>query len=519
MKALNTSFFAGIISTLLWLTVISPAVIADTQIQGNIALHFKKAARDQVNLDIRPIDDTPVSDVSAQLGDVDLPVRLVADYPDDQQLTSILFLVDTSDPGRKQAIEKTISHIEQLLTFSQPHYRYGLARFDTDLHFLTSLGAGKSTIQANTTQLQAVGKTTELYRNTLSAIKQFSRYPADRKFLFLLSDGRAEDRAYFHRDVVQAARQNDISIFTIGYADTIHLTVELQTLRRLSEETGGQYLSAQPGTYQLDQNSLQSMFSSMDLGALYTLNLAPAMEAGIGGTQEIRLSISTGPSLTSAALKIRLPAVAPRAVKKPGPAPEPVIKVTPPPAPQVIIERIPVDNEQDNLQVAWILIGLSMVLLIVIIILLLQLRTRKRQSQLLPSSTVKDQAEDDESAAYAWLETADEHSINPRRFPIRSTDTKIGRYRGNDIALHDSAVSRYHAEIHFTDDGNFVITDMGSKNGILVNNVEVLEQPLSNNDIIEIGDIRLRFVIPDEIAEDLQDTQMFRTQFPDYKSA
>ena len=41
-----------------------------------------------------------------------------------------------------------------------------------------------------------------------------------------------------------------------------------------------------------------------------------------------------------------------------------------------------------------------------------------------------------------------------------------------------------------------------------------LEQRLQNNDIIEIGDVRLRFVIPEELAEDLQDTQMFRTQIP-----
>ena len=115
--------------------------------------------------------------------------------------------------------------------------------------------------------------------------------------------------------------------------------------------------------------------------------------------------------------------------------------------------------------------------------------------------------------AYAWLEMAD-GSLNPVRYPIRSTDTKIGRYRGNDIPLHDSAVSRYHAEIHFTDDGRFVITDMGSKNGIQVNDKEVLEQQLKNNDIIEIGDVRLKFIIPDHVAEDLEDTQMFKTQVP-----
>jgi pSer/pThr/pTyr-binding forkhead associated (FHA) protein len=55
---------------------------------------------------------------------------------------------------------------------------------------------------------------------------------------------------------------------------------------------------------------------------------------------------------------------------------------------------------------------------------------------------------------------------------------------------------------------------MGSKNGIQVNDKEVLEQQLHNNDIIEIGDIRLKFIIPEQLAEDLEDTQMFKTQIP-----
>ena len=515
MNIRNISFFLVLAKylTLPALLFASLALQAETVLQGNATLHYNKIASDRLSLDIRPLDNIPINQVTAQLDGIDLPVSRIADYPNEEQRTTILFLVDTSDPGRQQAVNRNIAHIRQLLDFSQPHYRYGLARFDTDLHFLTSLGVNPQAVLEKTTALKAVGKTTELYRNTLGAIKHLARYPSDRKFLFLLSDGRAEDRAYFHRDVVKAAVQNNISIFTIGYADTVSLTVALQTLRRMSEETGGQYLSSKPGTYQLDNNQLQRLFETIDLGAHFSIDLSPAIAARIGGNQDITLSITSGVSHASAVLPIKLPQMI---------SPVPVqatidsASTAAPVRPQVIIERVPqqIDVQPLPFEWIWILIAISLLLLVLLIYLVFQLKGRKTEHT--HTVPVEEQPDDD---AYAWLEIADDHSANPRRYPIRSADTKIGRYRGNDIALHDSAVSRYHAEIHFTDDGHFVIADMGSKNGLLVNDQEVLEQRLENNDIIEIGDVRLRFIIPDELADDLEDTQIFKTLIPGVKQA
>ena len=489
------------------LLAFSASVSADTVLQNNAIVHYNKVASDRLGLDIRPLDTTPISKVSAQLEGIDLPVSTAGNYPSKQQTTAILFLVDTSDPGRQQAMENNIRHIDQLLGFQRPHYRYGLAHFDTDLHFLTQLGVSPDTIRQKAHGLKAEGKTTELYRNTLGAIKQLSRYPADRRFLFLLSDGRAEDRAYFHRDVTQAAIKNNISVFTIGYADTVSLTVALQTLRRLSEETGGQYLSTQPGTYQLDNSQLQQMFDSIDLGALFNIDLTPALQANIGGRQEITLSITSGSSHTLVSLPVKLPAIRQAQAT-------PIIPVTPvaaePAVQQIIIERIPAETSAVLTEdIYWLLIALSV--LMVSSILFLAVKLRNRTPTAAPVTPTPAESTDD---AYAWLEMADDTSAHPRRYPIHSTETKIGRYRGNDIALHDSAISRYHAEIHITDDGRFVIADMGSTNGLSVNDKEVLEQRLENNDIVEIGDVRLRFVIPEELADDLEDTQMFRTQVP-----
>lgn len=69
--------------------------------------------------------------------------------------------------------------------------------------------------------------------------------------------------------------------------------------------------------------------------------------------------------------------------------------------------------------------------------------------------------------------------------------TSIGRGRSNDVVLHDSSVSREHAEIVPRDDG-YVVRDLGSTNGVLVNGAKVREAPLQAGDTLLLGTIELR---------------------------
>lgn len=66
----------------------------------------------------------------------------------------------------------------------------------------------------------------------------------------------------------------------------------------------------------------------------------------------------------------------------------------------------------------------------------------------------------------------------------------IGR-KECDLILDDRLVSRRHAELT-TDGGAVTISDLGSKNGTLVNGRKISRSPLAPNDLIAIGPIRLR---------------------------
>ena len=73
------------------------------------------------------------------------------------------------------------------------------------------------------------------------------------------------------------------------------------------------------------------------------------------------------------------------------------------------------------------------------------------------------------------------------KFRIKpSAIAMIGRDPESDVVLNDPATSRRHAHIEFKD-GKYVLTDLGSANGTLVNDQRVKERVLSDGDVIKIG--------------------------------
>ncbi len=86
------------------------------------------------------------------------------------------------------------------------------------------------------------------------------------------------------------------------------------------------------------------------------------------------------------------------------------------------------------------------------------------------------------------------------RFPLTRDRVTIGRSRESDIFLPDQWLSRHHAEIR-RDGAGFVVVDLGSKNGTLLNGDQVASnQRLRHGDVITLGEHILTF--SDENAGD-----------------
>lgn len=71
---------------------------------------------------------------------------------------------------------------------------------------------------------------------------------------------------------------------------------------------------------------------------------------------------------------------------------------------------------------------------------------------------------------------------------------RVGRADDNDIVLDDLLVSRHHAELRETKDGDYELVDLGSTNGTYVNGRRVESGVLKELDVVAIGHHQFRLV-------------------------
>jgi phosphoserine phosphatase RsbU/P len=108
-------------------------------------------------------------------------------------------------------------------------------------------------------------------------------------------------------------------------------------------------------------------------------------------------------------------------------------------------------------------------------------------------------------------------SGNRTRLLISSTPFVIGRQSDSGLVLRDNRISRQHARI-VVENGLYVIEDLGSRHGVLVNGEPVTRQTLKTSDRIDFGfedSYKLTFLYDDdELTRLLQQIQTGQTSLP-----
>jgi pSer/pThr/pTyr-binding forkhead associated (FHA) protein len=79
----------------------------------------------------------------------------------------------------------------------------------------------------------------------------------------------------------------------------------------------------------------------------------------------------------------------------------------------------------------------------------------------------------------------------------------VGRSDEADIQLVHPLVSRRHAELNLGDDGSFVVTDLGSRNGTILNDamLENASRSVSGEAVVQVGPYMLRLT-PAAVLQD-----------------
>ena len=87
-----------------------------------------------------------------------------------------------------------------------------------------------------------------------------------------------------------------------------------------------------------------------------------------------------------------------------------------------------------------------------------------------------------------------------RRHALTLKPQDIGRDPSCHIQIDDATISRRHADIRGDASGQFMIRDLGSKNGTLVNDLAITTKPLADGDEIVFGSISAIFCLSDSMS-------------------
>ena len=398
-----------------------------------------------VNCDYRHSAGIDVKEVSLKIAGQSSQIdsKNLAVYPAAGQTTAILFLVDVSDPKRKNTVEKkNVAIINEMLAAQKPYEKIGIAVFDSDLEVLVPISADQAATKEAVKNIKASGQATEFYKNILSAIEILKKTDATRKALVILSDGKDEDRAYTPQDVIAAAKSAGVVILSLGYLEKPTDSPYLQNLQRLANDTFGVYYNATDSKFPPE---------------LATKPFAFVEEGG-------RVGFPYGENVGKKPVTITLGTKSSKGLDLVAEVDFPDNRTT--------LQKI-IDFCKSN----WIelLSGLvAFIGLVVAIFLFIRHRRRNRPVKIV----------------YAQL---DEMDGLDTRHELTKTASTIGRSKDNDIQLSNDSISAHHAEIHRRREGDFYIVDLASSNGVYVNGNRVNQLELHDGDLIELGEVRLHF--------------------------
>ena len=435
--------------------------------------------------DIRADGFAVFKDVKARIKgeSQDLETKFEAFDPAAQGSTTY-YLIQVLPNARRTTLSQMADAVAAFSDQRDGKRRFTAYTFANELTLIADSGASKAEFVRQVIAIKPAAGTIQLYKAALEAVEALTKESGDRKALVILGDGTSDDTGYGHDQVVKAAKDGGIAIHALGFYDDTKQRPKFQKLTRLAEDTGGYAAEVKQSANARDFN--KDIVSGRFVGeVLENGGTAKVTMKGPAGTQTVEFSanLSDGKSLT-AEQKVEVPAAPAPSYEDTGPSDR---TAEPEPPPAGVLDGL-FDWAGDNA----ILLGVLGVLLGLGVTGFLVYGTPPvaggggpdGEGELLRDAEGR-------PVVYGWLEMLDG---NASRHPLRTTNVRVGRHRDNDICLQNDSISRRHAVLHYNaETRRFVITDLGGGNGVVVNKTRYKSRELNDGDMVELGEVRLRF--------------------------
>lgn len=390
----------------------------------------------------------------------------------------VAFLIQVMEPSRRSVVNDMLDTVVKLAQGRDSRRRFAAYGMGDELKLVADFNASKADFDKQVKAIRTVKQNTQIYKNALDVIARLAREKADRKALVILGDGTSDDPVggYIPEQVVKAANDAKVTINALGYMAESADLPQFQILRRLADDTGGFRKEVRVGNQQRFAVTAQFLDEALGNGGQVKVTFKePA------GPLTITLEVEFGNGKTESVDHSLVVPVPPVAQPPPAPVPPPVVE-----PPQAWHQKLAA-WVRNNLAVA-VVIGTALCLGTVGMALF-ALSGRNWKGEAAVGEPLLDAQ--GRAVVYGWLDMMDG---NASRYPLRMTNVRIGRHRDNDICLQNDSISRRHAVLHFdADNRRFVITDLGGGNGVIVNKIKQQSHDLSDGDLVELGEVRLRF--------------------------
>lgn len=453
------------------------------------------AGERQIRVSLRVADTAKVTGATAKLktaaSEKATPVAWTAFDAIPPADCAWMVVVDNSNPARQQTIEACAEEVRSFLKLLPKGDTVMIASLARDLVVTAPFGSTPPQLEAALAGMKAEGDasfTTLIFQNVKHALADhLSRRSEARRCVVLLTDGKDETpggplRITERRnELITEAKKLGIPVHTLGFAEKATEANYFADLKELSLQTDGLHIPAAVSTRQLPTDTWQTLIGVMRSGGVAVLDLADVKEPGV---LRLELTCDTGRKAVIEIPKGMLDAALPV------------------PSASAQMPAIQNDEAWHESVPKWSWWAAGVVLLLV----LMKALTGNKQApqarkvptsrpEAAPKAPVHEKPQTETpvevpAASKACLEMMD---AGNKRHPLPAKGLKIGSGRHNDVVVKHDSVSEEHCFVSLQN-GEWVIADTNSVSGVQVNGAHYHQATLSPGDVIQIGEVRLRFL-------------------------
>jgi hypothetical protein len=254
--------------------------------------------------------DVEIERVVATMSGQPIGDPVIAAYPQPSSRTIVLFLVDASGLGDAEAA-RIGADIERIVAAARPYHRFALASFAAGIRLQRAVTNDRTNLLDGLSEIVPEVSPPHLARALLSSVAYLRDQPADRKAIFLFSDGYDSDPTPPLGLIKETAARADIAIYPIlrtGMPRQRPLAGRrFLDLAMMADLSGGATIMADRNTNLLPDFFLAAPFLFLDSGGIVSFSLDQARRFPFAEHDQAILQVGYAGTVLRFAIPVALP--------------------------------------------------------------------------------------------------------------------------------------------------------------------------------------------------------------------